>query len=485
MDSSGPERVYSVNEANKLADALLRGTVLWVEGEACDVRLGYEGFGFFSLRDEQAVLPCVIFGEALRRLDFRLAEGVSVLARGSLGVYAKRGQFRLNVLEAEESGEGRLKREFARLFKRLSEEGLFAEGLKRPLPPTPFHIGLVTSLEGAALRDLVTNIHRRFPPARVYVRGVRVQGEGAENEIAAALGFLNSLGPDFPVEVIVLARGGGSLEDLQPFNTEVVARALRASRIPVVTGIGHEPDYTIADYAADLRASTPTGAAQAVVPVCSELLGGLVAGEARLSRALDRRLERAAGEVRRLEAGRHFTGPDALLFASSQRLEEAHGDLRRGVEAELERAAQELRAHRLRLLGLGRERRELPARLRFLAERLRASAAALAAAYEREAGSARQRLLAGMRRCQDGRVERWRVTAARLEALSPLRVLARGYAIAYPEGSRTPLRDAARAREGQRLQLRLQRGGLKCEVKEVLTGGLEAAEEVPGWPERE
>ena len=464
---------------------MLRGTVLWVEGEVCDLRLGYEGFGFFSLRDEQAVLPCVIFGDALRRLDFEMAEGSSVLARGNLGVYAKRGQFRLNVSEAEESGEGRLKREFMRLFKRLSEEGLFAGELKRPLPPIPFHVGLVTSLEGAALRDLVTNIRKRFPPARVYVRGVRVQGEGAEYEIAEALRFFNSLGPGFPVEVIVLARGGGSLEDLHPFNTEEVARALRASRIPVVTGIGHEPDYTIADYAADLRASTPTGAAQAVVPVLSELLGGLSAGEARLSRSLDRRLERAGGELRRLEASRCLSGPDALLFPASQRLEEAHGALRRDLGTRLERASQELRAYRLRLLGFGRERRELPARLHFLQERLRGSAAALAGRYEREAGNARQRLLSDMLKAQGARVEGWRMAAARLDALSPLRVLSRGYAIAYPEGSRVPLRDAARARVGQALDLQLERGRLKCEIREVLSGGFAAVEEVPEWTEKE
>ncbi len=479
MNMQEQERVYTVNEVNRLADSILRHTVVWVEGEVCDLRLGYEGFGFFSLRDEQAVLPCVIFGDALRRLDFELVEGGSVLARGNLGVYAKRGQFRLNVLEAEESGEGRLKREYLRLFKRLSEEGLFAEELKRPLPPIPFNIGLVTSLEGAAVRDLVTNIRKRFPPAHIYIRSVRVQGEGAEEEIAQALRLFNSTTDRFPVEVIVLARGGGSLEDLHPFNTEVVARALRDSRIPVVTGIGHEPDYTIADYAADLRASTPTGAAQSVVPVLHDLTGQLSRNQERLGQSLKRRLERVEGEVGRIGTRRCFAGPDALLFPAYQHLEESHASLRRTWQQRLEGARQNLGAFRLRLLGFGRERRDLPLRLGYSQDRLRRAEKELMARCERQVGDARVLLPSRARQSLGGQADRWRSTALRLDALSPLRVLSRGYAIAYPEGSRVPLRDASLTQAGWRLEVQLLRGRLKCEVEEVLTGEFAAVEEVP------
>ena len=391
-----------------------------------------------------------------------------MLVRGNLGVYAKRGQFRLNVLEAEESGEGRLKREFLRLFKRLSEEGLFADELKRPIPPISFNIGLVTSLEGAAVRDLVTNIRKRFPPAHIYIRGVRVQGEGAEDDIAEALRFFNDVSGRFPVEVIVLARGGGSLEDLHPFNTEVVARALRASRIPVVTGIGHEPDYTIADYAADLRASTPTGAAQVVAPLMSGLLERLEGTGQRLNQAMNRRLERAESETRRMETRRCYSGPDALLFPAGQRLEEAHAAVRQAWRQRWDQARQGLAACRLQLLGLGRERRELPLRLRYTAERLERAERELLARLARQLSGVDSLMPSRTRQALAARAERWRSAALRLDALSPLRTLSRGYAIVYPEGSRVPLRDTARAAVGSRLEVQLARGRLKCAVEEIL-----------------
>jgi exodeoxyribonuclease VII large subunit len=479
---SGQERVFTVSEVNRMADGLLKDLFLWVEGEVCDLRMGYEGFGFFGLRDEHAYLPCVIFGEALRRLDFKLSEGAAILARGSLGIYAKRGQFRLNVLEAEESGEGRLRREFQALFEKLSREGLFSQELKRPLPEIPFRIGLVTSPEGAALHDVLTTINRRFPAARVFLRGARVQGEGAEEDIARALDFFNRAASLYPVEVIILARGGGSLEDLHPFNTEAVARAIRLSTIPVITGVGHEPDYTIADFAADHRAATPTAAAQVAVPVMSEILGRLEAGRRRLEQALDRRVEREERRLGHLAARRVFSSPDPLLFPAFQGLEDAHAGLRQAMWERLRSAGSELREKLMRLRGLGRERRDLPLRLRLAAERIKRSAVSGMAGCERELAEGRGRLeRAVVRRVERG-VEAWKSEALRLEGLSPLRPLRRGYAIACPEGSRRPLKEYGEVAPGARLELRLYRGMLRCVVQEAEEGEAALLPELPAWP---
>ncbi len=478
---SGQQKVFSVSEVNRLADGRLKGLAIWVEGEVCELRTGYEGFGFFSLRDQEASLQCVAFGDAWHRMKGWLREGTTVLARGELGIYVKRGQYRMNVAEAEESGEGKLRREFQLLFEKLSREGLFAQELKKPLPPFSFRIGLITSPEGAALHDVLTTLRRRFPAARVYLRGARVQGEGAEEDLAAALRFFNDVSPYFPVDVIILARGGGSLEDLHPFNTEMLARAIRASRIPVVSGVGHEPDYTIADFAADLRAATPTAAAQAVAPLQADLLKGLADTGRRLDRALSRRMERVERELARLSEKRSLSCADALLFPASQELEEAHTALLRAVRGCLERWERRVEERRGRLVNRGRERRELPLRLRMLAENVGRSERMRLERLELDLSRRGGSLAAQALRALERKVECWKRKALRLEGLSPLRPLARGYSIAYLEGMSRPLKDFREASSGKRLLLRLYRGTLRCSVE----GGEEEKEaaimEVPSW----
>lgn len=477
----GQQRVLTVTEVNRLADGLLRDVTLWVEGEVYDLRSGYQGFGFFSLRDQESSLQCVAFRDFWNRISAWLKEGITVLAWGSLGIYAKRGQFRLNVYEAEESGVGKLRREFQLLFEKLSQEGLFAEELKKPLPPVAFRIGLVTSPEGAVLHDVLTTLQRRFPAARVFLRGARVQGEGAEEEIAEALRFFNEVAASFPVEVIILARGGGSLEDLHPFNTEVVARAIRASRIPVVCGVGHEPDYTIADFAADLRAATPTAAAQAVVPQMEDLLKGLRSTATRLERAVSRRLERVASEMDRLAGRRVLSDADALLFSAYQELEEAHASLLRVMRGRLEKWGRELEEIGNRLVGLSRERRELPLRLQMWEEGVKRSARGQLARMEEGLSRRRERLERLLLRGMERREESWKRQALRVEGLSPLRPLARGYSIAYLEESRKPLRDYREVPEGGRLRLQLFRGLLRCAVEGGEAGEEAALPEVPSW----
>ncbi len=472
MNTMDEERIYTVGEVNRLADNLLQGLVVWVEGEVSNLR-PYPNYTFFSLSDEDASLSCIVFRDAIREMGFELREGMSVLAKGRLGVYVRRGQFRLNVLEAQESGEGRLRREFLLLMRKLSKEGLFEEGIKKPLPAYPDVVGLITSLEGAAVRDVVINLTRRFPASRLVVRGVRVQGDEAVGDIVAAIELFNRC---FPVDALILARGGGSLEDLQPFNTEEVVRAIRLSAIPVVTGVGHEPDITLSDLAADFRASTPTGAAEAVVPSSPEVLALLRESEVCLAAGLRRRLHRLERDLGSLEKRRPFSDPAMIVSQAMQRMADAEARLLTTARVSLERKGRGLDAAYLSLARYPREYRELPGRIEAAARKLGSNVVAWRRWKKREPDlrdkELRSAVLAMLGR-EEGRV---RLAASRLEALSPLAVLARGYAILTREGETKPLTDSAEVGKGAAVDVRLHRGRLYCEVKdvEIQEGGGEA-----------
>jgi exodeoxyribonuclease VII large subunit len=463
MKGMEAERVYTVGEVNRLADNLLQGLVVWVEGEVSNLR-PYPNYTFFSLSDEDAALSCIMFKDVMRGLGCELREGMGVLARGRLGIYARRGQFRLNVLEAQESGEGRLRREFLVLMRKLSEEGLFEEGIKKPLPAYPDRVGLITSLEGAAVRDVVTNLTRRFPGARLVIRGVRVQGEEAVGDITSALELFSCA---FPVDVLILARGGGSLEDLQPFNTENVVRAIRASSIPVVTGVGHEPDITLCDLAADLRASTPTGAAEAAVPSTPEILSLLRQSEVSLAAGLRRRLHRLERELGSLEKRRPLSDPTTIVSQAMQRLAEGEAGLLAAVRVSRERMERRVDVVSLSLARYPREYRELPGRIEASARELLSAAAVWKRWRASEPGSHERGLrsaVAAMLCREEGRAQ---LAASRLQALSPLAVLARGYAIVTREGEAKPLTDSAEVERSGSIDVRLHRGRLRCEVKDV------------------
>jgi len=241
---------------------------VWVEGEVSNLRSPGSGHSYFSLKDAQSTLRCVLFRNAAVRLKFALADGMHVVASGRIGVYGRDGQYQLYVDTLQPKGIGALQMAFEQLKARLAQEGLFDEARKKPLPFLPETIGVVTSPTGAVIRDILQVLERRFPRAHVVINPVRVQGEGAAGEIARAVEEFNAWG--FP-DVIILARGGGGLEDLWSFNEEQVARAIAASGIPVISAVGHETDYTIADFVADKRAPTPSAAAEMVMPAEAEL----------------------------------------------------------------------------------------------------------------------------------------------------------------------------------------------------------------------
>lgn len=367
---------------------------VWVEGEISNWALPASGHGYFSLKDDQAQLRAVIFRSQLRALSFRPENGMQVICRGRVSIYSPRGEVQLVVEGLEPRGLGALQLAYEQLKTRLASEGLFAAERKRPLPAYPRTIGVVTSATGAAIHDILNVLERRGSGLRVLLAPVRVQGAEAAAEIVAALAALNRQGE---ADVLIVGRGGGSLEDLWAFNEEPVARAIAGSRIPVISAVGHEVDVTIADFVADLRAPTPSAAAELVVKSRLELENHLDQLRLRLAAQMRGRLvllrERTSGLQRRLRS------PRELLQQLRQRQGECRRRLQRAMEA-----------------------------------RLQQSRASLATA------------------------------AGRLDSLSPLQTLARGYAIVWREGETQPLRDTAGLAIGDGLRLRLHRGELQARV---------------------
>ena len=464
MERSEQQRIYTVAEVNRLADNLLQGFVLWVEGEVTNLN-SYPAYSFFTLADADAVLPCVLFKENRSEVPQDLREGISLLARGRLGIYIRRGQYRLNVYEAQESGEGRLRREFLRLMRKLSEEGLFDDAIKRGLPLYPERVGLITSLEGAAVRDVATNLTRRFPASRLIIRGVRVQGDQAIGDIISAIEIFNE---SYPVDVLILARGGGSLEDLHPFNSEALVRAIRSSAIPVVTGIGHEPDITLADLAADFRASTPTGAAEAVVPSSLDTLSILHSKGLSLRAHTGKWLHHMERELVLLERSRTFSDAALILDQPRQRLGDSEVELHSAAQMSLGRLQARLESCAQALARYPREYRDMPLRIGEAAKKLNSSLRAWWRWREAEPGFCRRELKVAMLSVLEREEAHTRLVASKLEALSPLAVLGRGYSIATRPGETRPLTDSADAKEGDDIEVRLHRGVLGCEVRKKI-----------------
>jgi exodeoxyribonuclease VII large subunit len=417
---------------------------VWVEGEVSNLKIATSGHWYFSLKDEKAQLRAVVWKTDARLVRFRPQDGMKVVARGALRVYPPRGEYQLAVQVLEPLGKGSLQQAFEELKERLEREGLFDPARKRPLPMLPRRIGVVTSPTGAVLRDILRVLRSRYANLDVLVYPALVQGEGAAAEIAQGIRVLDRLAalPGHALDVIVVARGGGSLEDLWAFNEEAVARALAGSRVPTLSAVGHETDFTIADFVADLRAPTPSAAAERVVQAKEDLAARIAALEERRDGALRLRLARVRARVEAAAAHRVFAAERGRLHVKAQRVDE----LARRAEAGLVRRLERARESATRLAG------------RLEAFRL-----------DRQLAARRERLLrhderlAGLARA---RAERARGALARLaaslEGLSPLGVLGRGYALVWDAAGERLLRDAALVRPGDGLRIRLHRGALRA-----------------------
>jgi exodeoxyribonuclease VII large subunit len=434
--------VWSVSELSRRLAATLeeRFPAVWVEGEISNFRVYGSGHAYFTLKDEDAQLRVVLFRNRAARIHFQPGDGLHVLAFGAVEVYAQRGEYQLVVELLEPRGLGALQLAFEQLKERLSREGLFEAARKRQLPRFPRTIGIVTSPSGAALRDMLRVIGRRFGELRIVIAPARVQGDGAAAEIAQGVRELNTLGG---VDVIIVGRGGGSLEDLWAFNDEMLARTIAASRVPVISAVGHEVDFTIADFVADVRAATPSNAAELVVRekrAVAEALGEL---RGRLVRAMRRDLEAARDRLEAARERRVLTDPRRPLRDLARRLDEAAARLRRAAAAALGRAA-----HRAELATRGLRAQSPVARARQDRRRL-----------DEAAG----RLERGLARGLEGRRQRFAGVAGRLDSLSPLAVLGRGYSLTLT-ASGAVVRSAGQVAVGDEVGVMLHEGRLACRV---------------------
>ncbi len=438
--------VFSVSSLNREARRLIEGKfgVIWVEGEISNLARPSSGHLYWSLKDDSAQVRCAMFRQSNRLLKFSPENGQQVLARGRVSLYEARGEFQLILEYVEPIGEGLLRRRFEELKRKLAAEGLFAPERKKPLPVLPQRIGVITSPSGAAVRDVVTILRRRFPAVPVLVYPTAVQGEQAATEIARALELADRRGD---CDLLILTRGGGSLEDLWPFNEEIVARALDAMTTPVISGVGHEVDFTIADFVADVRAPTPSGAAELAVPEQAEWLESVGLFARRLSRAAAQQLAGVRGFLDGLAHRLNRSHPGIQLRESNQRLDDL--EFRLGLSWQ-------------RLLGERRSRlAELTAALRGATPRRQ-----LAGLKERCRWSGRG-LERAMVELVGHRQARLELAARALQAVSPLATLDRGYAIVSRQADGGVVTAAATVAPGAGIEVRLARGELRATVDEA------------------
>ncbi len=435
--------VYTVSQLNREVRSLLeqRLAIIWIEGELTNLAQPASGHWYFSLKDRDAQVRCAMFRQRNVHVGFTPSAGQQVLARARVSLYEPRGDYQLIVEHLEEAGVGALKREFERLKEKLSSEGLFAEERKRGLPKFPKRIGVVTSPTGAAVRDILHILRRRFRPAAVLIYPTAVQGAAAVPAIVDALATASARAE---CDVLILARGGGSLEDLWAFNDERVARAVRASAIPVVTGIGHEVDFTIADFVADARAPTPSGAAELVTPDSHAVLQGLAKTAERLRAASRRELRRVDTGLTHLLARLKLAHPGARILQQIQRLDDLEqrlaGAARGGLHKERNRMSE----------ALGRLLRHSPEhRVREYGARH----AALEARLDRA-------LRAGLERA----AHRLGLAERTLDTVSPLATLARGFAIVTRAADGTLLTDSESVELDEEIEAHLARGSVRARV---------------------
>ena len=397
------KRIYSVSELTDDIKVLLENTFpeVWVEGEISNFSQSQSGHIYFSLKDPKSTLRCVFFRGVNQGLKFSLKDGLQCLAGGRINVYAPSGQYQLNIQRLEPKGAGALQLAFEQLKEKLTQEGLFEPAHKKPLPLLPLRVGVVTSPTGAAIRDILNILKRRAPFVKIILNPVKVQGEGAAEEVAQAIKEFNQYKE---VDVLIVGRGGGSLEDLWAFNEEIVARAIYNSRIPVISAVGHEIDWTIADFTSDLRAPTPSAAAELVARQKDDLISELGHVFSRMSSSMHNKIKTLHKELFRFQDAYVLKYPLNFIQLSLQRIDELNHRLNQRAGYILETAQ-----------------------------------------------------------------HRWTHLAGRLEALSPLNVLSRGYSISFKLPEMKVVTDISQINTGDRIQTLLKDGGFTSQVINKIT----------------
>lgn len=446
MSATGTAKVLSVSSLNQMAKSLLEGhfSQVAVEGEMSNFANPASGHWYFTLKDQKSQLRCAMFAGRNRLVRFNPKNGDQLIVRGQLSIYPNRGDYQLIVSQMEEAGDGALRRAFEELKQRLRAEGLFDQRHKQEIMEGYHHVGLITSAAGAAICDMVSVFGRRFPATRLTVFPVAVQGAEAPGEISSALALANALTDELGLQALIVGRGGGSLEDLQAFNEESVARAIFASELPVVSAVGHESDFTIADLVADLRAPTPSAAAEVLSPNqldYLEQLQGLLQRFSNLAgQSLTRRKEQLIWMVRRLRR------PDRRLQDHAQTLDRLELQLKRVLRNRLQRATAQLALQQQALVALSP------------AKKLSQQRTQLTALSQRLAHSGRRHL--------DQRQKQLVSLSRNLNAVSPLAVLGRGFSISLTDSSQV-VRQTADVAPGQTIVTRLADGTIHSSVTET------------------
>ena len=415
---------------------------VWLEGEISNLRAPGSGHLYCTVKDQSSQIRAVIFRSAALRLRFGLEDGLHVIVRGRLSVYEPRGEYQLILDHLEPKGRGALQVAFEQLKRRLEADGLFDGQRKRSLPAFPRTVGIVTSPTGAAVRDLMTVLHRRCPILRIIIVPVPVQGAGSAEQIASAIHALNKVGS---VDVMIVGRGGGSLEDLWSFNEEVVVRAIAASRVPIVSAVGHETDVTLADFAADVRAPTPSAAAEIVAPVLTELVERLRMLTVRCQQAMSSQCLEHHQRLELLLA--HLDNIRFRVLKEAQRVDAAVAGMREAVRAHLKHAMANTHAWTHALMSKSpafRVRRDL-----VMVPQLRA------------------RLITAVNHSLTRSVQQTHAYVGRLHGLSPLAILDRGFGILETVPGGQVIRDVAQVSAGEEIVARVANGQLRCMVKEV------------------
>ena len=436
-------RVFTVTEVTAEVRRLMESAFaeVWIEGEISNCRPWTTGHVYFTLKDPGAQLKAVMWKSAARLVKFKLEDGLQVVARGRLAVYEPKGEYQLVCDQIEPKGLGALQLALEQLKKRLQAEGLLDPARKRPLPTLPRKIGIVTSLDGAALRDIIKVLGRRYPNAHLVIAPTRVQGEGASADIARALG---NIGRVEGVDVVIVGRGGGSIEDLWAFNEEPVARAIARCPVPVISAVGHEVDVTLSDLVADLRAPTPSAAAEVVVAAKNEFVGHIDSLADRLAAAADRRVQGGYHLLQRIEGRPAFAGFPSRLALRGRHVAELLGDLQRSGRMSI--------ARRMRAYQLLRDRLDSLDVRRTIAR------------VQKQLALANARLAAGIVGRSHAAAATFGALAARLDALSPLAVLGRGYAVCWDAARDAIVVDAATVEPGAGVRVTLHKGALACTV---------------------
>ncbi|MCD6138383.1 MAG: exodeoxyribonuclease VII large subunit [Deltaproteobacteria bacterium] len=442
-DFAAPERrIYSVTELTRNIKELLEDTYpfLWITGEISNLRMPPSGHLYFTLKDETAQISAVMFHAQNRNLKFRPEDGTAVIAMGRLNVYEAKGIYQVIVEYMEPRGVGLLQIAFEQLKMKLQAEGLFDKKYKHPLPFLPQTIAVVTSPTGAVIRDIMNVLDRRFPNLAIEIMPVKVQGEGAASEIADALELLNERGC---ADVIVLARGGGSLEDLQAFNSEIVARAIFSSKIPVVSAIGHETDFTIADFTADVRAPTPSAAAEIIVPVKEELSRRIGSIRNALKSKIFQRMQLLRERTEQFST--RLVHPGRRIADYRLRLDDTLARVVRATSRQLHEKKIHLSAvqKRLALSNPDLQIKELKVSLDNLRKSLR---------------SAIQFFI-------EARKGRLRTSAGRLSSLNPLDILRRGYSVTRTLPDYVIVKDVKQTKVGGRVEVTVSKGAMICRIE--------------------